>query len=87
MNEVKTSGLWSSDTVLNHATWYSAPPKRSVSHAQPAPPQVRGEPLEPNPFQPVAGLIAGERITYSSSRRDLRDRESVLAGQNRETNS
>lgn len=87
MAEARTNAPWSGDTVLNEATWYSAAPKACVSHAQPSPPQARGVPLEPNPFHAPVDLIDDARITYPSSRRDLRDREGFLAGHNREKDS
>lgn len=78
---------WSSDTVLNEATWYSAQRAAGLSHTRPLPPQARGNPLEPNQFFSSDALIDDARITYSSSGRNLRDRERVLAGYNRENKS
>lgn len=87
MAEVRARAGGSSKVVLKGTTCFAAAPQFCVSKNQPSPPQAWGFPLEPNPFRSRVTLINNEQITYSSSGRDLRDREGVLAGQNWDNNS
>ena len=84
MTEVRARAGGSSEAVIKGTSCFADGPQLCVSKNQSSPPQARGLPLEPNPFQATAALISDARITYSSSRRDLRDRECLLAGHNRE---